>query len=314
MPGVAVVNQPAVTPRTAAGVEINFATETKLEAVRALLASLDAKDFSTEATLNAFLAAFNGEDFASQTTLAALLSAFNATDFSSETTLAALKASFDAEDFASQTTLAALLLAFNNEDFASQTTLAALLSAFNAEDFASQTTLALVKSVLDSIYLRQTDGTQRGRITDGTNDVTVLNDAGIYRLQISGKVQSVGAVPPPATTPVLISADTPLSVGTNDTDYVIPNGETFHLQQITAGNEDPTKGAVTLVVFDDGSEHVVERVYTAGFTVQAGFSDIVVARDGTPLLGNGTNKIVVRRVKYSGSNIDIDAEVRGYSV
>lgn len=105
--GVAVVNQPSVTPRTDAGVEIDFATEAKLEAVRVLLAALDAKDFATQTTLDAFLTAFNGEDFASQATLQALLTAFNNEDFSSETTLAALKAAFDAEDFASETTLVA---------------------------------------------------------------------------------------------------------------------------------------------------------------------------------------------------------------
>jgi hypothetical protein len=108
VPGVAIVNQPSVTPRTDAGVEIDFATEAKLEAVRLLLVALDAKDFSTEVTLDNFLTAFNGEDFASQATLQALLTAFNNEDFASEVTLAALKTAFDAEDFASETTLASI--------------------------------------------------------------------------------------------------------------------------------------------------------------------------------------------------------------
>lgn len=64
-----------------------LATETKLEAVRALLATIDA-DTSI----------LSGVDYATQTTLAALLSAFNAEDFASETTLAAAKAVLDTID------------------------------------------------------------------------------------------------------------------------------------------------------------------------------------------------------------------------
>jgi len=52
-----------------------LATETKLEAVRVLLTSIDSKDFATQTTLAALLAAFNAEDFATQVTLAAVLAA-----------------------------------------------------------------------------------------------------------------------------------------------------------------------------------------------------------------------------------------------
>lgn len=361
---VSVASLPLPTGAATEATLATLATETKLELVRALLATIDAdtsalvavdyatqttlasllsafnaEDFASETTLAAFKVAFDGTDFATQTTLASLLSSFNAEDFASETTLAAFKTNFDGTDFATQTTLAALLTAFNAEDFASQTTLAALLAAFNAEDFASETTLAAFKTafdardlatqttlaallvknteidaVLDTIYTRQNDRTQKTQLTNGTIDVTVTADVGVNRLEIQGKVQSVGAIPPPATTPVIISADTPLTVGLDDTTYTIPDGLTFHLQQITCGNEDPTKGAVTTLIFDDGTEHIIERVYTAGFTVQAGYSDIVKARDGTVLLGNGagTSDIIVRREKYSGSDIAIDSEVIGY--
>jgi hypothetical protein len=144
--------------------------------------------------------------------------------------------------------------------------------------------------------------------------VTITDDAGVNRLEISGKVQTVGAIPPPATSPTQINADTPLVVGTDDTTFVIPTGETFYLQSFTAGNEDPTKGAVTEVIYDDGSEHLIERVYTNGQTIQIGFPDLSTARDGTVMVGTGTETIIVRRVKYSGSNIAIDAEIRGYTV
>jgi hypothetical protein len=192
-----VAENPSAFQIDEAGAYISVATQATLEAVRVLLVALDAKDFSTEATLDAFLTAFNAEDFASQTTLAALLAAFNSEDFSSETTLAALKAAFDAEDFASQTTLAALLAAFNGEDFSSETTLAALKASFDAEDFASETTLlsadgrlATIDAVLDSI--KDTDGIKKitdpvglgagteivGKvyITDGVDDVTITED------------------------------------------------------------------------------------------------------------------------------------------
>jgi hypothetical protein len=77
-----------------------LATESKLEAVRVLLASIDTKDFATQVTLAALLAAFNAEDFATETKLEAVrallatidadTSALAATDFATETTQATL--------------------------------------------------------------------------------------------------------------------------------------------------------------------------------------------------------------------------------
>ena len=147
------------------------------------------------------------------------------------------------------------------------------------------------------------------------NPVTVTLDAGVRRVQISGKVAVVGAQPPPATTPVAIFADTPLVVGTHDVVWVIPEGETFYLQEILGGNEDPTKGAKVEVIFDDDStERLITRMYLAGFSNSFGFADIYQSRDGTPLVGNaaGTKKIIVRRTKFSGTDIAIDAVARGY--
>ena len=144
--------------------------------------------------------------------------------------------------------------------------------------------------------------------------VTITNDAGVERLEVQGKVSIVGALPPPGTNQTVINADTPLTVGSDDTDFIIPDGETFRLQSIIAGNEDPTKGASIEVIYDDGSEHLIERVYTAGQTIAVSYSDIAEARDGTPLVGSGTsNSIIVRRAKFTGSNIAIDAVVFGYT-
>jgi hypothetical protein len=152
---------------------------------------------------------------------------------------------------------------------------------------------------------------------DAGNPVTITEDQGVFRLEIGGKVAVTGAAPPPATNAANIEADTPLTVGTDDTAFVIPDGETFHLQSIIAGNEDPTKGAKIEVIFDEnGTEKLVARIYIAGQTIAIGYNDVAVARDGTALLGNagGTNQIIVRREKFSGSNIAIDAVVSGYTV
>lgn len=147
------------------------------------------------------------------------------------------------------------------------------------------------------------------------NNVTITNDAGVYRVEIQGKVQTIGAAPPPATTGVLIYANNPLTVGTSDTDYTIPNGDIFRLQEIVAGNEDPTKGAVVSVYYYNGTEHLVARVYTAGFTIPIGYPDVSEAQDGTSMVGNGTTFLIrVRRQKYSGSDIAIVAQVAGYVV
>ncbi|WP_461367313.1 hypothetical protein, partial [Candidatus Darwinibacter acetoxidans] len=57
------------------GQPASLATETKLEAVRALLALLEGKDFATDTKAEAIrllLASLDGKDFASETTLAAM--------------------------------------------------------------------------------------------------------------------------------------------------------------------------------------------------------------------------------------------------
>lgn len=72
-----------------------LATETKLEAVRVLLNSINSKDFATQTTL----AALNSKDFATQTTLEAarvLLNSINSKDFATQTTLAAVLAQLNA--------------------------------------------------------------------------------------------------------------------------------------------------------------------------------------------------------------------------
>jgi len=138
-------------------------------------------------------------------------------------------------------------------------------------------------------------------------------DAGVRRLEVAGKVSVIGATPPPSTNDATIYADNPLSVGSHDTSFVIPNGETFYLQELVAGNENPTRGAQVEVVYDNGTEHVVSRIYIAGTTLTVGYPNRNTARDGTLMVGNGSHTIIVRRQKSFGTNIEIDAVVRGYT-
>lgn len=156
---VSQATQPLPTGAATEATLAALATETKLEAVRALLATIDA-DTSTLAAV----------DYATQTTLATL---------ATETKLEAVRV---------------LLASIDGKDFATQTTLAALLTAFNAEDFASETTLALadgrlttIDAVLDSI--KDADGIKR--INDALPAGTNL--LGNVRLRSSTKGSSTEA-------------------------------------------------------------------------------------------------------------------------
>jgi len=204
-----------------------------------------------------------------------------------------------------------------------------------AIDPATQATLAVVQAALDSIkdtagIKKITDALPAGsnvlgafRLSDGTNDVTVVLDGvdGKYRLNIVGKVSVVAPVPPPATTPVDIIADTPLVMGAaqspDDTEHVIPADKTFTLQSVTAGAEgDPSEGGsrIDVIYVDNASvEHLVAREYITGFTATI-VPDTSKARDGTAMVGNvsGNTKVIVRRIRLSGGSVEVDAVARGY--
>lgn len=53
---------------------------------------------------------------------------------------------------------------------------------------ATEATLVAVDAVLDNIYVRQNDRTQKTQITDGTNDVAIFDDGGTYRLRVDAKL------------------------------------------------------------------------------------------------------------------------------
>ena len=142
----------------------------------------------------------------------------------------------------------------------------------------------------------------------------------IWRLAVQGKVSISAPMVPPATTAVIVAADTPLAIGSgsspHDTEYVISNGTTFTLQSIVAGAEgDPAEGGsrIDVVYVDSGStEHLVSREYINGFTTVI-YPDTSKARDNTTMTGNGTTtKIIVRRVRLSGGSVEVDAVARGF--
>jgi len=160
----------------------------------------------------------------------------------------------------------------------------------------------------------------RTKLTDGTLIASLIEDtvASLVRLAVEGKVSIVSPTPPGTATEVVLASDTPLGISTTSTaTYVIPDGDTFHLQSLSTGAEgDPTeKGSKVEVIFDNaGTERLVTRLYVSGFTVFQSFNDVSKSRDDTSMVGNagGTNKVLLRRIRLSGSVQEVDAEIRGY--
>lgn len=337
--------------RDSSGTLVDPATEGTLatRASEATLASLDGKDFATETTLDAFSTAFSSTDFATETTLSSCDSSLSSIDSSIDVALstrATAAAQTDGSQLSQVVDSAGDGLEIDASGRAAiqnQPNMDVALStrATEATLSAADTKLGTIDGVLDSI--KDTDGIKKitdqlpagsnqiGAVSQGTkgagsnawptviydgsgNPVTITEDAGVYRVEISGKVTVVGASPPPSTNEFFLFADSPLTTGDNTTSKVVPNGETFHLQTFRCGNEDPTKGAVFEIFFNDGTQHLVARFYANGETVEFGFADVTAARDGTVMVGNGSNTIQVRRAKFSGSNIAMDAVLRGYTV
>ena len=158
-------------------------------------------------------------------------------------------------------------------------------------------------------------------LVDGDgNLVNVTEDDGVLRLAILGKVVIAPSPIPDTATAVTIAADTPLVVGAqpsiHSTEYIIPDGEAFTLQQLTAGAEgDPTeKGSKVEVYYFDGTvDHLIERVYVSGFSLSTSYPDVELARDGTPMVGDGsTKKIRIDRIRMSGTAQELDSVVRGF--
>jgi hypothetical protein len=140
----------------------------------------------------------------------------------------------------------------------------------------------------------------------------------IYRVAISGKV-SVQIPPPPAGgTPVTFAQnDANLDVSSShDTTYTITNTKTFVVQQVVVGAEgDPNeKGSKVEIYYNNGTEHLVDRIYISGTSLYGSYPDTSEARDGTSLVGNGAHTLIIRRTRLGGAALEIDAVVRGYEI
>jgi len=147
------------------GQPASLATETKLEAVRALLASLADNDFATQTTLAAVLSKLSADPStgAKQDATKGVLDALDgkvATDAKLEAARALL-ASLDGKDYATQTTLAAVLAkladpATSAKQDAAKVVLDAISTAVAAR--ATEATLAQIKTAL-------TDGTLKAQLS-----------------------------------------------------------------------------------------------------------------------------------------------------
>jgi hypothetical protein len=164
----------------------DFATETKLEAIRLLLSSLDEKDYATQVTLSGAatsLTSLVGKDFATQTTLASVLSELQQKTEPSDTQLvsvASLPLPAGAATEATASGIAQTVSSINSKNFATESTLTSLRSDFNAEDFATQATLSGLSVTLTAI--KNTDGIKKivDQLPAGTNnigDVDVVSSA-----------------------------------------------------------------------------------------------------------------------------------------
>jgi hypothetical protein len=196
----------------------------------------------------------------------------------------------------------------------------------------------------------QTDGTQRTKVTDGTNNLSTPTDgdsstsayglgffgvthADLFRwllVEDDGRlvVAASPPTPPPGTTEFVLAVnESELDVGSggdvsspHDTDSsTIGSGVTLYIQTIEAGTEgDPSEGGSKVEIYwvegAGATEHIVDRVYSVGDTLNISLPSITTARDGTVMTGNGTNTFLrVRRTRLSGTAKEVDFAIRGYT-
>jgi hypothetical protein len=187
------------------------------------------------------------------------------------------------------------------------------------------------EDTLDSI--KDTDGIKKitdalptgdnwiGRVKfgDGTTVADVITDStdDINRVAVVGKVSITDPEPPAATTAVLIPAYDPLEISaTDDTEYVIPDGKRLTIQTVyvTAEGDPTVKGSGVNIVYDmNGTEELVTMIHIMGQPYSQ-YPNTAVTFDGTYLDGNtaGTNKVIVRRLRFSNNSLEVVGVVRGY--
>jgi hypothetical protein len=159
----------------------------------------------------------------------------------------------------------------------------------------------------------------RIKVTDGSNiaDIVVDSEDGTKCLAIKGKVTLSEAEAPEGATLATIDASTPLVISTvHNTIWTIPDGVTFTVTFFGIGGQgDPTgKNSKGELFYDDnGTFRLIDSLYMSGFSLER-YLTTSYTRDGVKLTGNsaGTQKIVLRRTRFSGNALEVDAVVRGY--
>jgi hypothetical protein len=187
------------------------------------------------------------------------------------------------------------------------------------------------------LHGRDVGGVARSLLTetDGKPSVAIYGrDSGdidrVAQAQDDGKLVVATTLPkaPPGVTPFTFAVDeAELEVGAGgdvaspheSLGAVIANGHTVTIQFVTAGGQgDPSEaGSICSLYWREGvgpTDHLIERLYISGQTVTVQLPSADQARDGTALVGNGTNtRLMVRRERVSTSGQQIDFVVRGFT-
>ena len=113
--------------------------------------------------------------------------------------------------------------------------------------------------------------------------------------------------PPEGTTPVTRTAYNSVS-GSSDDIYSIPNGETLTIQRLSAGAESINSGNV-IELWDDPNGNltgmsIIDVIFADGASDQHDINQDFV--------GDGTRRIVMRRLRLSGGNASIFGKWSGY--
>jgi hypothetical protein len=147
--------------------------------------------------------------------------------------------------------------------------------------------------------------TQKGVLLVGEDKDGIMRR---IRVEADGRlISSASVVNPPGTTQVNQSVQS--NVGTtDDSDYVIPNGELLIIQQFSGGAEGDVDGSkVELFVFEDGTKTVgqlLDVVYVNG----SNGSDSI----NQGFVGDGSRLVTIRRSRLAGSGKEIFGKWQGY--
>lgn len=135
------------------------------------------------------------------------------------------------------------------------------------------------------------------------------------RIDASGRLFVFVAPPtaPPATTPVNISVLSLISKFSNPTDnvYIIPTGQTVHLQRFSGGGEGDNYNSVVELHYDPNGNGVGMTLIRAGYVYGNNF-EFTLDPDLLVYTGNGTRAIRMRRRRLDGGLAEVAGFWDGY--